>query len=90
VLEYQVGGRLNHTTFVLEPKVKAEEAVGAILVRRTSSLNSTFPTVGTVHLDLTTFFVCATGRERSTLSGRAREEEYEDDATFFSRFPSSG
>ena len=56
VLEYQVGGRLNHTTFVLQLKKKRAEALGAIKVSRRKPQDSTHSDVGIVHLELTGFF----------------------------------
>ena len=55
-LEYRVGGRLNHTTFVLGLRTSTPaEAVGAVEVTTTSQ-KSAHPTVGTIHLELTSFF----------------------------------
>ena len=56
VLEYQVGGRLNHTTFVLQLENEEEPADGAVVVKRKTGCNSIYPFVGTVHLELTQFF----------------------------------
>ncbi|KAK7478465.1 hypothetical protein BaRGS_00030311, partial [Batillaria attramentaria] len=56
IVEYQVGGRLNHTTFVLEVIDRLEPATGAIVVTRTTRDNSQYSSVGILHLDLTPLF----------------------------------
>ena len=56
VLEYQVGGRLNHTTFVLQLSEAGSEAVGAIAISRQASHHSEHSALGFVHLELTHLF----------------------------------
>ncbi|KAK7478467.1 hypothetical protein BaRGS_00030313, partial [Batillaria attramentaria] len=56
IVEYQVGGRLSHTTFVLKVIDGHEPATGAIVVTRTTRDNSQYSSVGILHLDLTPLF----------------------------------
>nr|KAG5693158.1 hypothetical protein BaRGS_035356 [Batillaria attramentaria] len=71
IVEYQVGGRLNYTTLVLEVQDKSKPATGAIVVTRTTHDNSQYPDVGTLYLDLTSLLpedtVSATGGQLSTV-----------------------
>lgn len=68
VLEYQVGGRLNYTAFVLEAAKKNEPASGVIKIYRTTSENSQHASVGRLHLDLTHFFSSAMSTQREAKS----------------------
>ena len=56
-LEYQVGGRLNHMTFVLLKKKEGEPAEGAVVVSRYTSCTSAYSPFGVIRLDLTPFFL---------------------------------
>ncbi|KAK7478470.1 hypothetical protein BaRGS_00030316, partial [Batillaria attramentaria] len=71
IVEYQVGGRLNYTTLVLEVQDKSKPATGAIVVARTTHDNSQYPDVGTLYLDLTSLLPedtgSATGDQLSTV-----------------------
>ncbi|KAK7478466.1 hypothetical protein BaRGS_00030312, partial [Batillaria attramentaria] len=71
IVEYQVGGTLNHTTFVLEVQDKSKPATCAIVVTRTTHDNSQYPDVGTLYLDLTSLLPedtgSATGGQLSTV-----------------------
>ena len=55
-LEYHVGGRLNHMTFVLLKKKEGEPAEGAVVVSRYKPSTSAYSQLGLIHLDLTRFF----------------------------------
>lgn len=55
-LEYHVGGRLNHMTFVLLKKKEGEPAEGAVVVSRYTPRTSAYSQFGVIRLDLTRFF----------------------------------
>ena len=55
-LEYHVGGRLNHMTFVLLKKKEGEPAEGAVVVSRYKPSTSAYSQLGLIHLDLTRSF----------------------------------